>query len=247
MKKFLLAAFVLLGTLPTQIPAEAENWIPFPSQNGFMVDTDSYVDSGLNVQISFKMPSENGFSDVQVEMDRTKRAYRILETKMYDTKGKMTHDYKYGDADNAWETIAPHSFAGNLYTHYVENPLPHFQNPNWKVIYTEPEGKYKGSSYQVETNQISYKDGYAFFWLRITYPSKEDNFSQAVYKVKMDVPHKRIQTLSMTQYDYAGNIKNHGAGSRQRDLIQDGTPMDKVHSYINKELLSGHLHMESRL
>ena len=29
----------------------------------------------------------------------------------------------------------------------------------------------------------------------------------------MDVPHKRIQTLSMTRYDYDGKVQSHGAAA----------------------------------
>lgn len=43
----------------------------------------------------------------------------------------------------------------------------------------------------------------------------------------MDVPHKRIQTLSMTRYDYDGKVQSHGAGSKDRETIAEGSPMEK--------------------
>ena len=167
--------------------------------------------------------------------------------KTLDEKGTVTNDFTYSDDPQNWSALVPHSFGMNLYNHYVENPLPRFTNPQWLVIYKEEGVRFHGSTYDVEKNTISYKDGYATFWIRISYPWKDQNFSSVIYHVKMDVPHKRIQTLSMTRYDYDGKVQSHGAGSRDREPIAEGSPMEKVHDYINKELLAGHIRMMSSL
>ena len=167
--------------------------------------------------------------------------------KTLDAKGTVTNDFTYSDDPQNWSALVPHSFGMNLYSHYVENPLPRFTNPQWLVIYKEEGVRFHGSTYDVEKNTISYKDGYATFWIRISYPWKDQNFSSVIYQVRMDVPHKRIQTLSMTRYDYDGKVQSHGAGSRDRETIAEGSPMEKVHAYINKELLAGHIRMMSSL
>lgn len=237
-----LAALFLLSCFGS-LSAGAENWIPFPSEQNVLVDTDSYVNGGLRTDISLKIEESDGYAVTALEFDREEKTYRIARTALYGPDGKVKEDHTYSDDQENWNPVIAHSFGGNVYTHYVENPLPHLLNPSWKIIYTEKSSKYRGSSYAIETNTISYKDGYAYFWLRIAYMSKEDDFSQAIYRVKMDVPNKKVQTLSMTQYDYTGKIKAHGAGARKRDSIEADTPMAEVHRYIESELLAGRLHI----
>ena len=246
MKKLLapiLAACLMVGGET----ALAENWIPFQDSNATLVDTDSYVDSGLRASLSIKSEGKDGSAISNIEFDKNRRAYRVTEMKTLDEKGTVTNDFSYSDAPQNWSALVPHSFGMNLYNHYVENPLPRFTNPQWLVLYKEEGVRFHRSTYDVEKNTISYKDGYATFWIRISYPWKDQNFSSVIYHVKMDVPHKRIQTLSMTRYDYDGKVQSHGAGSRDRETIAEGSPMEKVHDYINKELLAGHIRMMSSL
>ena len=167
--------------------------------------------------------------------------------KTFDRSVKETHQFKYSDDPQNWSRLVPHSFGMNLYTHYVANPLPRFVKPQWLLVYKEQGVRFHGSTYDVEKNTITYKDGYATFWVRISYPWKDQNFSSVIYHVKMDVPHKRIQTLSMTRYGYDGKIQSHGAGTTDRESIEPGSPMEKIHDYINKELLAGHIRMLSSL
>lgn len=225
----------------------AENWISFQDSRTTLIDTDSYVDSGLRSSLSIKSKGKEGETISNIEFDKNSRAYRVTEMKTLDEKCAVTNDFTYSDDPQNWSPLVPHSFGMNLYNHYVENPLPHFTKPQWLVIYKEDGVRFHGSTYDVEKNTISYKDGYATFWIRISYPWKDQDFSSVIYHVKMDVPHKRIQTLSMTRYDYDGKVQSHGAGSKDRETIAEGSPMEKVHDYINKELLAGHIRMMSSL
>ena len=246
MKKLLapiLAACLMLGGETVL----AENWIPFQDSSSTLVDTDSYVDSGLRSSLTIKSKGKDGDSISNIEFDKNSRAYRVTEMKTLDSSGNVTHDFTYSDDPQNWSPLVPHSFGMNLFNHYVENPLPRFTNPQWLIIYKEQGVRFHGSTYDVEKNTISYKDGYATFWIRISYPWKDQDFSSVIYHVKMDIPHKRIQTLSMTRYDYDGKVQSHGAGSSDREVIAEGSPVEKVHDYINKELLAGHIHMMSSL
>lgn len=246
MKKLLapiLAACLMVGGETVL----AENWISFQDSRTTLIDTDSYVDSGLRSSLSIKSKGKEGETISNIEFDKNSRAYRVTEMKTLDEKGAVTNDFTYSDDPQNWSPLVPHSFGMNLYNHYVENPLPHFTKPQWLVIYKEDGVRFHGSTYDVEKNTISYKDGYATFWIRISYPWKDQDFSSVIYHVKMDVPHKRIQTLSMTRYDYDGKVQSHGAGSKDRETITEGSPMEKVHDYINKELLAGHIRMMSSL
>ena len=246
MKKLLvslMAACLLLGSRTVL----AENWIPFQDSQSAQVDTDSYVDSGLRSSLDIKSMGKDGTTISTLEFDKNQRAYRVAEMKTFDRSGKETHQFKYSDDPQNWSRLVPHSFGMNLYTHYVANPLPRFVKPQWLLVYKEQGVRFHGSTYDVEKNTITYKDGYATFWVRISYPWKDQNFSSVIYHVKMDVPHKRIQTLSMTRYGYDGKIQSHGAGTTDRESIEPGSPMEKIHDYINKELLAGHIRMLSSL
>lgn len=246
MKKLLvtlMAACLFMGG--TQ--AMAENWISFQDSATTLVDTDSYVDSGLRSSLNIKSLGKDGTTISTIEFDKDKRAYRVAEMKTFDTSGKETHEFRYSDDPQNWSRLVPHSFGMNLYTHYVANPLPRFVKPLWLLVYKEQGVRFHGSTYDVEKNTITYKDRYATFWVRISYPWKDQNFSSVIYHVKMDVPHKRIQTLSMTRYSYDGKIQSHGAGTADREAIAPDSPMEKIHDYINKELLAGHIRMLSSL
>ena len=57
----------------------------------------------------------------------------------------------------------------------------------------------------------------------------------------MDVQNKKVQTLSMTEYDFDGKIKNHGRGSTERAPILPDTPIDQVHRKKKGEDEAGRL------
>lgn len=186
MKKLLapiLAACLMVGGET----ALAENWIPFQDSDTTLVDTDSYVDSGLRSSLSIKSKAKEGDTISNIEFDKNHRTYRVTEMKTLDAKGTVTNDFTYSDDPQNWSALVPHSFGMNLYSHYVENPLPRFTNPQWLVIYKEEGVRFHGSTYDVEKNTISYKDGYATFWIRISYPWKDQNFSSVIYQVRMKI------------------------------------------------------------
>ena len=240
MKKILLP---LLALLLPMAPVMAENWIPLPSDTTAQVDTDSYVDSGIRSSITLSLDLPQGKAVSTLEFDKDHRTYRVSDVKTYKEDGSPKDTMTYGDDADSWSPLLPNSFGKNVYTHFVEYPIPHFNHPLWLNVYKEDGVKYHGSTYDIEKNTISYKNGYATFWLRIAYPWKDQDFSAVIYQVKMDIPNKRVQTLSMTEYGFDGKIKTHGAGSAERSPIVADTPMEKVHHYIKTELDSGRLQM----
>lgn len=130
--------------------ALAENWIPFQDSDTTLVDTDSYVDSGLRSSLSIKSKAKEGDTISNIEFDKNHRTYRVAEMKTLDAKGAVTNDFTYSDDPQNWSALVPHSFGMNLYSHYVENPLPRFTNPQWLVIYKEEGVRFHGSTYDVE-------------------------------------------------------------------------------------------------
>ncbi len=238
MKKFLTALLLLTAGV---MPAAAENWISLPGSESAFVDTDSYIDSGIIADMDIKLSLDSDAVISSMSFDKGRRAYRIAAVKVLAADGSVKGNTTYADDAGSWNTLQPNSFGRNVYTHFVENPIPHFKNPQWSTIYKEEGIKFHGSTYDIEKNTISYKNGYATFYLRIAYPWEDQNFSQVIYQVRMDVPNKRVQTLSMTEYDMHGKIKNHGAGGNDRAPIAADTPMEKIHAYIKGEVDAGRL------
>lgn len=240
MKKIL---FPLLALALQISPVMAENWISLPSDTTAQVDTDSYVDSGIRSSVALQLSLPQGKAISTLEFDKDRRTYRVSDVKTYTADGQLKDTMTYDDDANSWSPLLPNSFGKNVYTHFIEYPIPHFTHPTWLMVYKEDGVKYHGSTYDIEKNTIQYKNGYATFWLRIAYPWKDQDFSAVIYQVKMDIPNKRVQTLSMTEYGFDGKIKTHGAGSQERSPISDDTPMAKVHQYIKTELEAGRIQM----
>ena len=72
MKKLLapiLAACLMVGGET----ALAENWIPFQDSDTTLVDTDSYVDSGLRSSLSIKSKAKEGDTISNIEFDKNHR------------------------------------------------------------------------------------------------------------------------------------------------------------------------------
>ena len=96
MKKLLapiLAACLMVGGET----ALAENWIPFQDSDTTLVDTDSYVDSGLRSSLSIKSKAKEGDTISNIEFDKNHRTYRVTEMKTLDAKGAVTNDFTYSD------------------------------------------------------------------------------------------------------------------------------------------------------
>ena len=238
MKKFLAALLILTAAA---LPASAENWVALHTSESAEIDTDSYVDSGIRASVNIKLLLNNEPVMSTMEFDKNRQAYRISTVKLLSAKGDVEAVQNYPDSPNSWNALLPNSFGRSVYTHFVANPIPHFANPQWMTVYKEAGIKFNGSTYDIEKNTISYKNGYATFYLRIAYPWQEQDFSKVIYQVRMDVPNKRVQTLSMTEYDLSGKIRKHGAASNERSAITPDTPMEKVHSYIKGEVDAGRL------
>lgn len=234
---------ITLACLIFPLSVSAENWIALPMNPNVAVDTDSYTDSGLRTSIAMQIRTPQGATISTLEFDKEHDTYRVAAMENLDNKGNVKESYQYSESPDSWSPLLPNSFGKSMYTHLVENPLPHFNNPVWLNIYTENGVRFHGGTYDIEKNTITYKNGYATFWLRLSYPWKDQDFSAAIYQVRMDIPNKRVQTLSMTEYNYDGKIKSHGAGGKTRDPIAEGTPMEKAYQYIKHELDTGHIRM----
>lgn len=236
MKPFITALLLMAGTFS---PVSAANWIPLPASESAEVDTDSYVDSGVRASMDLKLSLDGTSVISTMEFDKDRRTYHIAAVKTLAADGSVKESTRF--SDDSWSPLLPNSFGRNVYTHFIDQPIPHFTNPQWLPLFKESGVKFHGSTYDIEKQTLRYKNGYATFFLRIAYPWKDQDFSQVIYHIRMDVPNKKVQTLSMTEYDFDGKIKNHGRGSTERAPILPDTPMDQVHRYIKGEVDAGRL------
>lgn len=226
-------------------PVMAENWIPLPFSPNCDIDTDSVMTTDAISTLRIRMPSGKGLTTADLAFDSDHMAWAIAGNETTGQGGDVESQTRHALGDFQWTKLKPNTFGKNLYVNYVENPMPHFSHPAWLDLYTEQGVKYHGAKYAVERNTLTYKDGYAYFWMKMMYRDKSMNYSQTIYYVKMNVPYRNVQTLSMTVYDYAGKVKIHGAGSPDKEAITPGTPMEKIYDYIQGELKSGRLAMKT--
>lgn len=203
MKLFITALLLMAGTFS---PVSAANWVPLPASESAEVDTDSYVDSGIRASMDLKLSLDGTSVISTMEFDKDRRTYHIAAVKTLAADGSIQESARF--PDDSWSPLLPNSFGRNVYTHFIEQPIPHFTNPQWLPLFKESGVKFHGSTYDIEKQTLRYKNGYATFFLRIAYPWKDQDFSQVIYHVRMDVPNKKVQTLSMTEYDFDGKIKN---------------------------------------
>ena len=181
MKKLFTAILACAMMAGASASALAENWVVLPGTSGVKVDTDSYVDGGILAQMTLELPAGGKNVISSMAFNREDNTYRIATLQMPSKDGKMETKV-YPDNPENWSKILPNTLGKTIYTHYVENPLPRFTNPDWVTLYKEQGVRFHGSEYQIEKNTMSYRDGYATFWMRITYPWKDQNFSAAVYR-----------------------------------------------------------------
>lgn len=232
MKKIILSlCFAALSICP----AAAENWIPLPSRDPIFIDTDSYAKEGDLATICMKEDFGNGPIIFTLAFRTSDRSYKTMRIVIPETDGPR----EIHSGQQNWEKIGPRTFGKNLYTHFIENPIPHFENPRWLAIWHDQ--KKTGTTMYLERNSLSYRDGYATFYFKVSAPSPAAGTVFSIYRVKMDIAYKKVQALSITNYGADGRVTAHGAGDRIRVKIDDDTPMKKLYDYINDELTSGRL------
>lgn len=188
MKLFITALLLMAGALS---PVGAANWIPLPASESAEVDTDSYVDSGVRASMDLKLSLDGTSVISTMEFDKDRRTYHIAAVKTLAADGIIQESTRF--SDDSWSPLLPNSFGRSVYTHFIEQPIPHFTNPQWLPLFKESGVKFHGSTYDIEKQTLRYKNGYATFFLRIAYPWKDQDFSQVIYHVRMDVPNKRCR------------------------------------------------------
>lgn len=232
MKKILLSLCIAALSV---CPAAAENWIPVPSDSPAFIDTDSYTAEGDVATIRMKEDFGKGPVLFTLAFRTSHRTYKTMDIVLPGGEGGK--EIRYDDHD--WQPVRPGTFGKNLYTHFIENPIPHFDNPRWLAVWHEQ--KQGGATLYLERSSLSYRDGYAMLYFKVAKPDKSGGLIASMYHVKMNMAYKKVQALSLTDYGTDGRITAHGAGSRTWANISPGTPMAKLYDYINGELTSGRL------
>ena len=86
MKKFLTALLLMAGTLS---PVGAANWIPLPASESAEVDTDSYLDSGIQASMDLKLSLDGTSVISTMEFDKDRRTYHIAAVKTLAADGSI--------------------------------------------------------------------------------------------------------------------------------------------------------------
>jgi len=235
MKKWTAIALAL--ALSGGMTAGAENWVANSEGNQVWIDTDSIRTTGDVTALNMRMDFENGTVFSNIEFRKSDKNWRTKELIQRDAQGKVVQTYSAGEGEG-WAKLIPSSYGSNIMKHYVETPLPDERQMAWKEIYRDEAGQ---SVYRIDTNALTYKDGFAEFWMDAAYPRQEKNFSHAIYRVKMNMAYKKVMTLSATEYTPAGKVRLHAAGTKKWEDIPTSTPIEVVFNYLTDEIRSGRL------
>ncbi len=129
MKKLFTAILACAMMAGASASALGENWVALPGTSGVNWDTDSYVDGGILAQMTLELPAgKNVISSMA--FNREDNTYRIATIPDAFQRRKDGNESLSDNPEN-WSKILPNTLGKTIYTHYVENPLPRFTNPNW--------------------------------------------------------------------------------------------------------------------
>ncbi len=238
-KKFLSALCVSL--LFSGLSVTAENWIKSTDDSPAWVDTDSYKKNGNISSLDMRLGFPEGTILSTLEFNTRSSTWRTASLVTRDNTGKVLHAEQKTDPAEGWNRIMPGTYGKSIYTHYIQTPIPHAEDFEWLPVYQEPTKQYAGSTFSIDKKTLSYKDGYADFWLDASFPQEKKDFSRTIYRVKMNMAYKKVMTISATEYNYAGKIRLHAAGSKKWEEIPSNTPIEKVFNYLKEEIDSGRL------
>ena len=133
-----------------------------------------------------------------VEFDTAKTLWRIADVITRDKAGNVSRSEQKKAADAGWNEIIPGTFGKSLYQHYVLTDMPDLENIHPLPVYTDVVS---GSSFSIDRDSASYKNGYAEFWLIASYRKGNQPLYSVIYRVKMNMAYKKVMTLSATEYD----------------------------------------------
>ena len=226
-------ALCLIGVMP----AAAENWVPNSEGESVWIDTDSLKTDGDISSLDMRMDFTNGTVLSRLEFNPKEKLWRTAALVQRDETGKVMQTLQAAPGEG-WGRILPSSYGSNILKHYIQTPMPDAKAMAWKEIYKSPDGQ---TIYAIDMNSLTYKDGYAEFWMDARYPRPEKNFSHAIYRVKMNMAYKKVMTLSATEYTPAGKVRLHAAGTKKWEDIPAATPIEVVFNYLTDEIRIGRL------
>lgn len=231
-----LAFLTLSLCCAVDLTASAENWIPAADGSPAYIDTDSIRQSEPVSTLDIRFSYPDGTVVSSLEFDRSKNTWRTAALVTRDKENKVLSAQKKEQEHDGWNPIMNGTYGKSLYTRYIETPLPPAA-PQWKEIYKDGTG----AVFSIDAATLRYKNGYADLWLSAVSPNEEKDFSQTIYRVRMNMAYKKVITLSATEYNYAGHIRLHAPAGGAKEDIPASSPVEKVFDYLKEEIDSGRL------
>ena len=230
----LLSAFLLFsGT-----PVSAVNWVNDIAFPNVFIDTDSYRTDGQLSSIDICLAGEEKDTFSTLQFDPSKRLWRSLSFVTRAKDGKILLEQKQENSPSKWNPVLSGTVGKSIYQHYIQAEMPDPQNSSWLLMYKNPNSH---SSYYIDRKRTTYKDGYATFFMYAQIPNTENGPDNTIYRVKMNMAHKRIMLLSATEYTPDGKIKLHTAGTAKWGPLPKATPIKVIFQYLKDEVESGRL------
>lgn len=226
---FLSSALSFLSPLAT----DAVNWIPATSHSEIKIDTDSIRYDKNIATMNFLFPTNKHFVVSKLEFDSDTRMWRILQNGAVNENGEVSFSKESENAQVHKTKITQGTEGYVLYQRYVAAPIPDISSMVWSPI------KEGNTRYLINKKDLTYKDGYADFWLYVQNNSPTTEKAYTIYHVKMNIAYSRLKTLSATTYSNDHRIVAHLLGAPRWDAIPQNTLLYEIFLSIKNDVNQG--------
>lgn len=225
----LSSALSFLSPLAT----DAVNWIPATSRSEIKIDTDSIRYDKNITTMNFLFPTNKHFVVSKLEFDSDTRMWRILQNGAVNENGEVSFSKESKNAQVHKTKITQGTEGYVLYQRYVAAPVPDISSMVWSPI------KEGNTRYLINKKDLTYKDGYADFWLYVQNNSPTTEKAYTIYHVKMNIAYSRLKTLSATTYSNDHHIVAHLLGTPRWEAIPQDTLLHEIFLSIKKDVDQG--------
>lgn len=225
----LSSALSFLSPLAT----DAVNWIPATSRSEIKIDTDSIRYDKNIATMNFLFPANKHFVVSKMEFDSNAQMWCILQNSIVNESGEVSFSKESKNAQVHKNKITQGTEGYVLYQRFVAAPVPDISSMVWSPI------KEGNTQYLINKRDLTYKDGYADFWLYAQNNSPTTEKAYTIYHVKMNIAYSRLKTLSATTYSNDHRIVAHLLGTPRWEAIPQDTLLHEIFLSIKKDVDQG--------
>lgn len=222
----LLVCTLFLINIPT---AEGTNWIPLSYKNSMLIDTDSITSEKNIAHVNILFRKENHTFVSILSFNKNDNTWCIAKTAVANENGIVQLKKTPSKNNFSWQKISAGSTGQLIYQNYVKNPIPSIASIIWSPVD-------KNNNYLIDKKGLTYKDGYAEFWIYARKTKPNNKIKYVIYRVKMNMAYQRIKTLSATSYDDKDHIVSHVFGAPSWNTIQENTVLYDIYKDLKKDI-----------